>query len=58
MYLIEVNFLNQVLVQALMKWFVDEPWVLGASLHGGAVMVTIYYLTLTSYSYIQYHCNR
>jgi len=26
--------------RALMKWFVDEPWVIGASLHGGAVMVS------------------
>ena len=31
--------INLTLVQALMKWFVDEPWVIGASLHGGAVMV-------------------
>jgi len=44
---------RQTETRALMKWFVDEPWVLGASLHGGAVMVT-----LTSYFFIQYHCNR
>ena len=39
--MIGVNFFNLVLVQALMKWFVDEPWVIGASFHSGAVMVII-----------------
>jgi hypothetical protein len=31
-----------------MKWFVDEPWVLGASLHDGAVMVGLLIIFILS----------
>jgi len=31
---------RQTETKALMQWIVDEPWVLGAGLHDGAVMVT------------------